>query len=281
VTATLTRPPAIDEIATSETLHPLTQRVPYGGTGISVSRLCWGTGLMAVLKHNLAHEDAARILLRGLELGVNFWDTADGYKTHPHVGEALRLLGPGRRSEVVINTKTPAKDAQKAAADVDRYLQELGAEYVDTILLHGIETVEEFHNRAGALEALLRAKEAGKVRAVGLSTHLGSGPIMTLCAGDPRIEVVLTSVNRDGLMLKQTTLAEHLPLVRRIHEAGKGVCLMKTLAQGGLTKSPAEVQDAIRFNLRLPYAHSVCVGVNAVAEVEFAVAVAAQEEAAG
>jgi predicted aldo/keto reductase-like oxidoreductase len=212
-------------------------------------------------------------------LGVNFWDTADGYKTHPHVGEALRQLGAARRKEVVINSKTPAKDAQKAAADVDRYLQELGTEYIDTILLHGIETVEEFQNRAGALEALLQAKEAGKVRAVGMSTHLGSGPIMTVCAEDPRIEIVLTSVNRDGLMLKQTTLTEHLPLVRRIHEAGKGVCLMKTLAQGGLTKTPEEVAEAIRFNLRLPYAHSVCVGVNSISEVEFAVAIAAEEEA--
>jgi len=281
MTATLTRPPIVAKAAPEETLRPLTQRVPYGGTGISVSRLCWGTGLMAVLKHNLSHEEAARVLLRGLELGVNFWDTADGYKTHPHVGAALRQLGPHRRKEVAINSKTPAKDAAKAADDVDRYLQEMDTEYIDTILLHGVETVEEFHNRAGTLDALLRAKEAGKVRAVGLSTHLGSGPIMAVCAEDPRIEVVLTSVNRDGLMLKQTTLTEHLPLVRRIYEAGKGICLMKTLAQGGLTKTPEEVRDAIRFNLRLPYAHSVCVGVNSVHEVEFAVAVAAAEETDG
>jgi predicted aldo/keto reductase-like oxidoreductase len=230
---------------------------------------------MAVLRHNLAPTEAARILLRGLELGVNFWDTADGYKTHPHVGEALRSA---TREDVVINTKTPAKTYADAAAHVDRYLQEMGTEYIDTILLHGIETVEEFQNRAGALEALLRAKDAGKVRAVGMSTHLGSGAIMDVCATDPRIEVVLTTVNRDGLMLKHATLAEHLPLVQRVYDAGKAICLMKTLAQGGLTRTPAEVRDAIRFNLRLPYAHSVCVGVNSIAEVEFAVAVAAEEE---
>jgi predicted aldo/keto reductase-like oxidoreductase len=154
----------------------------------------------------------------------------------------------------------------------------MGTEYIDTILLHGIETVEEFGNRQGALEALLRAKAAGKVRAVGMSTHLGSGAIMGTCADDPRIEIVLTSVNRDGLMLKQAAIADHLPLVQRIYEAGKGVCLMKTLAQGGLTKTLDEVREAIRFNLRLPYAHSVCVGVNSVQEAEFAVAVAAEEE---
>jgi len=278
-TATLTRPPTVLDATDQELLRPLRQRVPYGGTGSSVSRLCWGTGLMAVLRHNLSHEEAARILLRGVELGVNFWDTADGYKSHPHVGEALRQLGSAWRNTVVINSKTPAKDAQKATSDIDRYLTEMGTDYIDTILLHGIETVEEFQSRTGALDALLRAKEAGKVRAVGMSTHLGSGPIMTVCAEDPRIEVVLTSVNRDGLMLKQTTLTEHLPLVRRIYEAGKAICLMKTLAQGGLTRTPEEVREAIRFNLRLPYAHSVCVGVNSVHEAEFAVRVAAEEEA--
>lgn len=278
MTATATRL----SVAVSDSLadlRPLTKRVPYGGTGLSVSRLCWGTGLMAALRHNLPAGDAARILLRGLELGVNFWDTADGYKTHPHVGEALRQLGPARRDEIAINSKSPAKTAERAAEDVDRYLQEMGTDHVDTILLHGIETVEEFQNRQGALEALHRAKQAGKVRAVGMSTHLGSGAIMDVCADDPRIEVVLTSVNRDGLMLKNTTIDQHLPLVQRIYDAGKAICLMKTLAQGGLTRTPDEVRDAIRFNLRLPYAHSVCVGVNSVREVEFAVAVAAEEEA--
>ncbi|MGH2352970.1 MAG: aldo/keto reductase [Chloroflexota bacterium] len=257
-------------------VRPLTERVPYGGTGLSVSRLCWGTGLMAVLRHNLTTDEAARILLRGFELGVNFWDTADGYKSHPHVAAALRSLD---REAVVINTKTTAKEAAGAAADVDRFLQELGTDHLDTVLLHNVETVEEFERRTGALAALHRAKAAGKLRAVGLSTHLASGAIMEVCATRPEIEVVLTTVNKDGLMLRGgATLAEHLPLVEGVYDAGKAICLMKTLAQGGLTKTPEQVAEAIRFNLRLPYAHSVCVGVNSVQEVEFAVAVAAEEE---
>src|SRR5688500_3557084 len=104
------------QIQTESPLKPLTKRLPYGPAGLPVSRLCWGTGLMAVLKHNLSHSDAARVLIRGLELGVNFWDTADGYKTHPHVGEALRQVGHARRSDVVINTKTKAKTAAEARA---------------------------------------------------------------------------------------------------------------------------------------------------------------------
>jgi aryl-alcohol dehydrogenase-like predicted oxidoreductase len=275
-----TQAPTLTEPNAVVGLRPLTKRVPYGGTGLSVTRLCWGTGLMAVLRHNLSTAEAARILLRGFELGVNFWDTADGYKTHPHVGEALRQLGPSRRGEIVINSKVRPKDHAGAAADVDRFLAEMGTDYVDTVLLHGVETVEDFESRQGALESLLQAKAQGKVRAVGLSTHLGSGAIMKVCTTRPEIEVVLTSVNKDGLMLKDTSLADHLPLVQGIFDAGKAICLMKTLAQGGLTKTPEQVREAIRFNLSLPYAHSVCVGVNSISEVEFAVAVAAEEEGA-
>jgi predicted aldo/keto reductase-like oxidoreductase len=257
-------------------VRPLTTLVPYGSTGISVSRLCWGTGLMAVLKHNLSIEVAARILLRGLDLGVNFWDTADGYKTHPHVGYALRQVD---RSRVVVNSKTPSKDHVGAVADVERYLREMGIEYIDTVMLHGIQTPEEYRRRAGAMDALHKMKAAGKIRAVGISTHLGTGEIMDICATDPRVEVVLTTANIDGQMLEGDMKA-HLPLIEKIHAAGKGICLMKTLAQGGLTQTPATIRQAIRFNLSLPYAHSVCVGVNRVEEVEYAVEITAEMEGA-
>lgn len=256
---------------------PLTKRMPYGPTGLPVSRLCWGTGLMAVLKHNMSHADAARVLIRGLELGVNFWDTADGYKTHPHVGEALRQVGTKRRGDVVVNSKTKAKTAAEAVADVDRFLMEMGTEYIDTLLLHGIETVEEMGRREEALDELQKIKKSGKLKGVGVSTHLGTGGIMERCAADERIEVILTTVNVDGQMLKGS-MEEHRPLVEKVFGAKKGITLMKTLAQGGLTKTPEMVRESIRFNLLLPYSHSVCVGVNTVEEVEFAVRVAAELE---
>jgi len=273
----IAEPPVITRSASQAALRPLTKRVPYGGTGLEVSRLCWGTGLMADLKHHLSPKEAAPILVRGFELGVNFWDTADGYQTHPHVAEALRQLGKSNRSSLVINTKTKARNAADARADVDRFLREMGDDHIDTILLHGLETVDAFEQRTDALEELHALKKSGKVRAVGISTHLGTGEIMERCASDPRIEVILTTVNIDGQMLKGN-MQRHMPMVERVHAAGKAICLMKTLAQGGLTKTPDMVAGAIRFNLELPYAQSVCVGVNSVEEVEFAVRVASELE---
>ncbi|MAG36668.1 MAG: hypothetical protein CL878_10575 [Dehalococcoidia bacterium] len=163
---------------------------------------------------------------------------------------------------------------------MDRFLRELNTDFIDTLLLHGVGTAEELDSRVGALEALVRAREAGKVRAVGLSTHLSTGAIMDRCAEHPDIQVILTTVNRDGIMLENGTMAEHLPLVERCYGSGTGICLMKTLGQDRLAHV---AEDAIGYNLRLPYAHSVCVGVNSIPEVEFAVRVAetvAAEQAA-
>ena len=243
------------------------EQARYGDTDLIVSRLCFGTGLMGRLRHNLTPDEAGAILRRAFELGVNFWDTADGYGTHAHVRAGLRGLD---RATVVINTKTKAETAEAARQDVERFLSELGTDHIDSILLHNVETVEELDRRQGALEGLLRAREQGLVRAVGISTHLGTGAIMEAVAERAEIEVCLTTVNRDGLMLKGD-MADHLRLVRRCYNAGVGICLMKTLAQGGLVHDYAA---AIQHNLSLPFAHSVCVGINSMRELDEDVAAA-------
>lgn len=243
------------------------ERVPYGQTGLIVSRLCLGTGLMGKLRHNLTPAEAAVILHRADELGVTFWDTADGYATHAHVRAGL----VGRdRSRIVVNTKTKAHDHAGVTADIERFRQELGQETLDIVLLHAVETVEDLDGRRPAFEALQEAKARGQVRAIGISTHLGTGAIMTAVANRPEIEVCLTTVNRDGLMLNGN-MTEHIELVQRCHDAGTAICLMKTLAQGGLVHDFAA---AIRYNLSLTCAHSVCVGINSLAELEEDVAAA-------
>ena len=239
-------------------------RVTYGNTGLRVSRVNFGAGLMGRLKYHLSPSDGGKLLRAAYELGVNFWDTADGYGTHPHVGEGLKGLD---RASVVINSKTQAKDRDGAVADVERFLREMGTEYLDTIMLHGVETVEELALRQGALEGLLQCKERGLVHHVGLSTHIATGPILDEVARNPALEVVLTLYNRDGLMLKGGTLEEHAAAIRRVYEAGKGVCLMKVLAQGGLV---SVADSAIRAAFDFPYAHAATIGFRDLHQVEFA-----------
>mgnify|MGYP000170981550 CR=1 FL=1 len=240
----------------------------YGSTGLMVSQVNFGVGLLGRLKFGLTPKDGGRVLRSAFELGVNFWDGADFYGTHPHIREGLRGLD---RSQVVVNSKTQATDRATAIADVERFLRELDTAYIDTLMLHGVETVEEFERRQGALDGLLACKERGLVRHVGMSTHVSTGPIMGVAERDSRIEVVLTLYNRTGAMLKGGTIEEHAEAIRRVYVAGKGVCLMKVLAQGDLV---GQREEAIRAAVAFPHAHAFTIGFRDVAQVEYAVRLA-------
>jgi aryl-alcohol dehydrogenase-like predicted oxidoreductase len=233
-----------------------------------VSRVNFGVGLLGRLKYKLTPEEGGNVLRAAFDLGVNFWDGADFYGTHPHIREGLRGLD---RSSVVVNSKTQAKDRPTAVSDVERFLRELDTPYVDTLMLHGVETTDEFQRRQGALEGLLQCKERGLVRHVGMSTHISTGAIMDVAASDPRIEVVLTLFNRDGLMLKGGKLAEHVAAIRRVYEAGKGVCLMKILAQGDLVP---QREEAIKAAVAFPHAHAFTIGFRDANQAEYAVRLA-------
>ena len=113
--------------------------VDLGLTGISTSRLCFGTGTTG-WKHrsnqgDLGIERLAYLLRFAHEHGVSFWDTADMYGTHPHVAAALREVG---RETVTVTTKTVSRTAGEVRADVERFLGELGTDYLDIVLLHCI-----------------------------------------------------------------------------------------------------------------------------------------------
>ena len=67
------------------------------------------------------------------------------------------------RDEVVIQTKTGAKDYEGAKTSITRSLQEMQTDYLDVLLLHGISSPEDLVSREGALDAFREAKAAGKI----------------------------------------------------------------------------------------------------------------------
>ncbi len=150
-------------------LHP---KIELGRTGLRVSRLAFGTGTHGVGGHSdqsaLGVRGLADLLLAGFNAGINFWDSADAYGTHPHIRQALKSV---ERDRVVVLTKTMSRDPARVTRDVDRYLQELGIDELDVVLLHFISRPDWPNHNRPAMEALSQAKEAGKVRAVGVSCH--------------------------------------------------------------------------------------------------------------
>ena len=138
----------------------------YGKTGLEISRLCFGAGHLDKVCDS--YQSGAKLMLKALNEGITFWDTAEGYGTQPHLGEAVRQIN---RDEIVIQTKTAVKDHDSASASIEKALRELQTEYIDVMLLHAISSPDdlETREREGAFDAFREAKAAGKVRVIGCS----------------------------------------------------------------------------------------------------------------
>ena len=99
------------------------ETVALGLSGISTSRLCFGTGTQGwhhrSNQGDLGIERLSYLLRYAHERGITFWDTADMYGTHPHVADALRQV---ERESVTITTKTVSRTASEVRSDVERFL---------------------------------------------------------------------------------------------------------------------------------------------------------------
>ncbi|MDB5096477.1 MAG: aldo/keto reductase [Cyanobacteria bacterium RYN_339] len=240
-----------------------------GNTGITVSRLCFGTGTTKIdcesAQSKLPVDALGSLLVEAHRLGVTFWDTADNYNTYAHVAWALARLP---RNEVVITSKTHAATAVGARASLDEALRELGTDYLDVMLLHEPDSPEEFEERRAALQELHKAKREGKIRSVGLSTHA----ILTLehVAGLADIEVILTNFNvaEDHM---DAGIEHYRAAMQQAHAAGQGVVSMKTLGEGRLAHRK---QETITYSLSQPFIHSVVVGMMNAHELDENVAIA-------
>ena len=237
------------------------RKVELGGTGLFVSKLAFGadTGFDA--------DRGGKLLKRAFELGVNLWDTSDGYGTHPAVREGLRGL---ERQKVVVATKTDAKSRQAAGQSLDLASKELATDYVDIYHLHGVDTVDDLNSRQGALEMLVDAKREGTIKAIGLSTHSVEG--MQAAGVLEEIDVILVVINKTGVNISGGgTREEMLSAIKTAYENGKGVYAMKTLGRGKLL---ADVESALSYVFRLPHVHSAAVGMRSIEELEMNVQIA-------
>ena len=231
--------------------------VDFGNTGLKVSRLSFGTGTAGwggrSEQTDLGVEGLANLLRLAYDHGVSFWDSADQYGSHPHVARALQGIP---RDGVVIATKTNSRTARAVTQDVERFLRELGVDVLDVVLLHYMTQADWPKSHAGAMEALSRAKEQGKVRAVGVSCH-GLGPLCAAADTD-WVEVVLARINYHGARMGGTP-SEVASLLERMVVSGKAIWGMKVLGCGQLAR---DARAAIEYVFQLGTIHAVTIGMS-------------------
>lgn len=238
------------------------QRVALGKNGPTVSKLCFGTLTMSPLQKDMPPGDGAQLLLHAYELGVNFVDTADIYATYPHIREALKSA-----PDYVVSTKAYCWDEQTAREALERALRGINRDYVDLFMLHEQESIYTLRGHEEALQYLTRQKQAGKVRAVGVSTHhVACVSAATYFGG---IDVIHPILNRRGLGIVDGPIEEMEKAVQKAHDMGIGIFAMKSLGGGHLS---GDAQSAFDYVLNSPFVDSVAVGMQSIEEVEANVA---------
>ncbi len=240
------------------------KRSILGKSGLEVTELCFGTLILGTLQANLAPAEGAPAIRRALDLGVNFIDTAKGYKTYEHVALALDDYS----GEVVIASKSPVKSAAEMREDVETCLRELKRETIDIFHLHLVRDTEDMKAREGALETLIQCREQGLIRSIGLSAHSPEGARCALEHED--IDVVLPILNYKGLGIANGTIEEMTAVIKEIKAKGFGLYDMKPLGGGHLI---GDIPTAIGWLRETGLFDSIAVGLKTVEEAEIMVGV--------
>ena len=186
--------------------------IELGPAKVRVSRLALGTGTIggghsSNQMRKLGADGVADVWWNAYDNGVFFWDTADQYGSHAAVKAALNLKKMPRE-KVTVLTKASARSAEDMKSSLDRYLQEMGTDYIDIVLLHSRMSPTWDELDKGLMDVLSEAKQARKVRSVGISCH--SMDAMKVASKNPWLDVCLCRLNYAGIRM-DATVDEVLP----------------------------------------------------------------------
>jgi uncharacterized protein len=141
--------------------------VKLGSTDLTVSEL--GFGCIPIIR--FPKDDSVKVLRHALERGITFYDTANAYRDSE---EKLGIAFDGVREQVVLASKTLKRGAAEALGHLENSLRMLKTDHLDLYQLHQIAQEKDWQEVTapfGALGALLKAKDAGKIRFLGVTSH--------------------------------------------------------------------------------------------------------------
>ena len=152
-----------------------------GRTGLRVSVMGLGCGGVSRLGQAMGKSESESVDLvrQALDLGINFFDTAEAYNTEEIVGKALKGV---RREDVVLSTKASMyRDNQLITATdliqaVDHSLQKLNTDYLDIYHVHAVQEKEYPYVVEELVPAQLRLREEGKIRFLGITERFMTDP---------------------------------------------------------------------------------------------------------
>ena len=195
------------------------RQLTLGRTGIETPQNAFG----ALPIQRVSKKAAVRILRRAYDGGMTYFDTARAYSDSE---EKLGAAFDGMRSRIFIATKTQAKTAEQFWEDLETSLEKLRTDYIDVYQFHMAGRVYAPGDGSGLYECMLKAKEQGRIRHIGITAH--------------KIQVAMDAASSglyETLQFPFSYLSsdKEIALVRLCREKGVGFVAMKGLAGGMLT----------------------------------------------
>lgn len=230
--ATLACLPFCARSVTSDRSGTILPTRKLGKTGLEPTIFCIGGG-----PFDADYKNAESIIEAAIQGGCRFFETARAYgRGESEIGFGKHLI-PNYRDDIILMTKTTAKNSEAAMRDLDTSLEAMKTDYIDIYLMHAIRSPDDLEERltGGVFDALVRAKEEGKIGHIGFSGH--NDPVTNnyvINKDFDDMEVVLVPVNVAD-PVKDSFILDSLPLAR---EKNIGVIAMKVFAGGGFHGTP-------------------------------------------
>ena len=237
-------------------------QIPYrilGHTGEKVSLL--GIGGYHIGQSFVSEHTAVQIVRTALDTGVNFLDNCWDYHgglSEERMGKALR---DGYRDKAFLMTKVDGRTAQSASQQLDQSLERLQTDRLDLIQMHQLSEMDEpdqVFAPGGALEALVHAKKAGKVRYIGFTGHTHPKIHLHMLELADQHGVVFDSVQMPLNVMDAHFNSFGRGVLPVLAKKNIGILGMKTMGDKSILKSRTVTPvECLNFSMNLPL--SVCI----------------------
>lgn len=238
-------------------------RRKVGRTDIEVTTLGLGGAWLGYIPSTDRRDEGlgAATVLRALDLGINLIDTSPLYgPSEKIIGRALAefFRRGGKRRDIVVSTKTGTRTQPKdysydgTMRSVETSLSDLGLEYIDFMLVHDPDDLEPVFAPSGALEALLKLKDDGLVRSIGLGVR--SHEFHRRCIENKHFDLSLTY--SDYNLINQSAAES---VLKPANEHNVGVFNAMVVEYGLLSgRNPQEVADERKQTLPVHKVERAC-----------------------
>jgi len=189
-------------------------------------------GLGGIPLQRLSEDEAGLIVKSAVEAGINFIDTARGYTvSEEYIGSALEKYN--LHDQVHLATKTMVRDYEGMKKEIETSLANLKTDYIDLYQAHLIKTEDQYEQFInGGYRALVEAKEAGKIGAIGITAHTAS-----------LLEKLLDPEKFDTIQFPYNPIeSQGERLFRLAKEHDMGVICMKPIAGGAFHRGDLSIK---------------------------------------